>query len=66
MPVEDIFSQRRKRLRGEVSDVYQYENIPEALRVQIVYIMKDAFEIIKHDSRANKVYEQGKCLVASD
>ena len=58
MPVEDIFSQRQKRLRGEVPDVYQYENIPEALRVQIVCIMNDAFEIIKYDSRANKVYEE--------
>ena len=58
MPVTEIYSQRQKQHRGEVADVYQYTDIPEALRVQIVYIMKDAFEIIKHDSRANKVYVQ--------
>ena len=58
MPVTEIYSKTQKQHRGEVADVYQYTDIPEALRVQIVYIMKDAFEIIKHDSRANKVYVQ--------
>ena len=58
MPVADIYSKRQKQLRGEVPEVYEYEDIPESLRVQIVYIMKDAFEIIKHDGRANKVYDQ--------
>ncbi|WP_442948577.1 AbiJ-NTD4 domain-containing protein [Nostoc sp.] len=27
---------------GELPDVYQYENIPSSLRVQIVHIMNDA------------------------
>ena len=58
MPVTEIYSQRQKQHRGEVADVYQYTDIPEALRVQIVYIMKDAFEIIKNDTRANKVHEE--------
>ena len=58
MPVADIYSKRQKQLRGEVPEVYEYEDIPESLQVQIVYIMKDAFEIIKHDGRANKVYDQ--------
>lgn len=58
MPIVDIFSKRQKQHRGEVTDVYQYTVIPDALRVKIVYIMNDAFEIIKYDSRANMVYEQ--------
>ena len=34
----ELFSRRQKRLRGEVSDVYQYETIPRELRVQIFRI----------------------------
>ena len=34
----ELYSERQKRLRGEVPDVYQYEFIPEKLRTQIVYI----------------------------
>ena len=43
MPVTDLFSKRQKRSRGEVPDVYQYETIPNQLRVQIVQILEDAF-----------------------
>lgn len=39
----DLFSKRRKRERGEVIDVYQYENIPKSLRVQIVHMLQEAF-----------------------
>ena len=38
MPVYDLFSKRQKRLRGDVPDVYVYDNIPDSLRVQIVHI----------------------------
>ncbi|MER9646808.1 hypothetical protein [Mesorhizobium sp. M0199] len=38
----DLFSKRQKRLRGETSDVYQYDTIPKPLRVQIVHILRDA------------------------
>ncbi|AFZ55745.1 hypothetical protein H6G54_21605 [Anabaena cylindrica FACHB-243] len=41
MKVFDIYSKRQKRLIGEVSDVYQYDVIPQPLRVQIVHIIKD-------------------------
>jgi hypothetical protein len=43
MPVFDLFSKRQKRLRGEVPDVYQCDDIPSPLRVQIAHIMNDAF-----------------------
>ncbi|MEH2357637.1 STM4504/CBY_0614 family protein [Nostoc sp.] len=41
MKVYDIYSKRQKRLRGQFPDVYQYVDIPQALRVQIVYIIND-------------------------
>ncbi|WP_426117261.1 STM4504/CBY_0614 family protein [Pseudomonas sp. DSP3-2-2] len=41
MSLFEIFSKRQKRLRGEISDVYQYDILPDALRVQIVHIMLD-------------------------
>ncbi len=43
MTIFDLFSKRQKRSRGEVPDVYQYETLPDSLRVQIVHIMNDAF-----------------------
>ena len=39
MPIVDIFSKRQKRLRGEVPDVYQYDDIPQTLRIQIAHIL---------------------------
>ena len=41
--VLDIYSKRQKRLRGEMSDVYTYDDLPEPLRVQIVLIWRDSF-----------------------
>lgn len=38
MAVVDLFSKRLARERGEVPDVYQYEEVPEKLRVQVVHI----------------------------
>ena len=34
----ELFSQRQQRMRGEIPDTYQYETIPDELRVQILYI----------------------------
>lgn len=42
MAIHDLFSKRQKRLRGEVPDVYQYDDVPPELRVQIVQIMREA------------------------
>jgi hypothetical protein len=41
MGIFDLFSKRQKRLRGEVSDVYTYDTIPQPLRVQVVHIWQD-------------------------
>ena len=41
MPIFKIFSKREKERRGEVPDVYQYDTIPNELRVQIIHIWRD-------------------------
>jgi hypothetical protein len=51
MPINDIFSKRQKKLRGETPDVYIYDEIPQPLRVQIVHIWGDAFGYIYRPDR---------------
>ena len=38
----DLYSKRQKRIRGEVPDVYTYDDVPSALRVQIIKILEDS------------------------
>ncbi|MGI9250608.1 MAG: STM4504/CBY_0614 family protein [Pseudohongiellaceae bacterium] len=40
MAVFNIFSKRQKRLRGEMPDVYVYDEVPQILRVQISHIIR--------------------------
>jgi len=58
MAIIDLFSKRQKRLRGEVSDIYLYDKIPETLRVQIVHIIRDAIGRDRYPyERAKDAYE---------
>src|SRR5262245_63595862 len=58
MPSFDMFSKRQKKLRGEAPDVYTYDKIPHALRVQVVHIWQDAFgNIDAYESQAGQVYK---------
>ena len=41
MTIFETFSKRQKRHRGDVPDVYVYEEISKSLRVQIVHIIRD-------------------------
>ena len=41
MAIYDLYSKRQRTMRGEVSDVYTYDKIPQPLRVQIVHIWQD-------------------------
>jgi len=41
MPIFDLFSKRQKRLRGDVPDVFVYDDVPQPLRVQLVQILQD-------------------------
>ncbi len=39
MAVVELFSKLQKRARGEVPDVYRYDQIPSALREQIIFVL---------------------------
>jgi hypothetical protein len=56
MSVFDLFSKRQKRLRGEVPDTYRYDQIPQALRVQIVHILNDLFGEPRYESPTPKAF----------
>src|SRR5690348_4089282 len=43
MAVFNLFSKRERRARGVVADVFVYDQIPRALRVQVVHIWREAF-----------------------
>jgi hypothetical protein len=42
MAILDLFSTRQKRQRGGAPDVFVYDQLPDALRIQIIYILSDA------------------------
>jgi hypothetical protein len=42
MAIFQLFSKRQKLLRGEVADVYQYSDLPNHFRVQVIHICTDA------------------------
>ena len=56
MKIYEFFSKRQKRLRGEVADAYQYEDIPQELRVQIVHIWRAVLKD-EYSGDARQVYE---------
>ncbi len=41
MAIYDLFSKRQRRQRGEMPNVYQYDDVPKALRGQLVHIFRD-------------------------
>lgn len=41
MAIFDLFSKRQKKLRGDVPDVYVYDELPQPLRTQIIHIWLD-------------------------
>ncbi len=56
----NLFSKRQKQMRGEVSDVFIYDVLPENLKVQIIYIIEDIFGNDKkyyENSSSNLTYE---------
>lgn len=58
MGIIDIFSKRQRKLRGELPDVYTYDNLPNALRVQIIHIIRDAIGVDHYGSNhASHAYE---------
>jgi len=41
MAIFELFSKRQKILRGQVADVYQYNDFPNPFRVQVIHIWDD-------------------------
>lgn len=48
MGIYNLFSKRQKKLRGEICDVYQYDTIPNNLKIQITQIISDAIGTSTH------------------
>jgi hypothetical protein len=64
MKIVDLFSKRQKKLRGEVSDVYVYDEIPQPLKVQIIHIWEDTLgDEEQYYNSSYEVYEAYKFIV---
>ena len=63
MAIFDLYSKRQKRLRGEVPDVYTYDDIPKPVRVQIVHIWKDSLGDEDEYYRYDEVKQSYKFIV---
>ncbi len=58
MAIFELFSKRQKKHRGEVPDVYQYENIEQSFRVQVVHIVRDTIGVEpNYKDVTNEVYK---------
>lgn len=59
MTTFDLFSKRQKRLRGDLPDVYTYDDIPNPLRVQIVHIWTDTMgdRSLQYLQKVREAYE---------
>ena len=44
MAVTDLFYKRQKKIRGEYPDVYQYDELPNKLKVQIIHLWDETME----------------------
>jgi hypothetical protein len=59
MPIVDLFSKREKQKRGEVPDVFQYDELPQVFRVQVLHILRDAYgESTYPNSSVMKVFKE--------
>lgn len=53
MATLDLFSKRQKKQRGEVPDVYSYDNFSQKMKVQIVHIIQDTIGVASYVSPTN-------------
>lgn len=57
----ELFSKRAAKQSGNVIDVYQYENVPEKLKIQTVQILDDVVgdpdHYFSHDQRSKNIRE---------
>ena len=57
MAILDLFSKRQKRLRGEIPEVYTYDNLPNHFRVQVVHIIQDSYGNDNHSGHVKNAYK---------
>jgi hypothetical protein len=59
MPIFDLFSKRQKKLRGEIPEIFTYDEIPDGLRVKIIHIFRDVIgeDIYADNEKINSTYE---------
>ena len=57
MAIIDLFSKRQKRMRGEVPDIYVYDEMPGPLRVQVKFIIEDTINKALHTREAGKILD---------
>lgn len=57
MSIADIFSKRQKRERGEVIEIFTYDEIPRPLRIQIIHVWTEAFNLNEYHYGPNDAYE---------
>jgi len=57
MAIFELFSKRQKKNRGEIPDVYVYEEIPQSLRVQIIHIIRDTIGKDNYQNAAGSAYD---------
>lgn len=62
MTIIELYSKRQKRIRGDVPDVYVYDDVPRPLRVQIISSWQDALGN-RRQYRDGKVSEAYKFIV---
>ncbi|MBE5321494.1 hypothetical protein IM793_20190 [Pedobacter sp. MR2016-19] len=63
MPVFKLYSKRQKELRGEVPEVFTYDNLPSGLRVQASLIIDDAFGTDKGGYGSSNKPEKGFAII---
>ena len=66
MVVFDIYSKRQKRLRGEFPDVYQYGNLSQSFRNQLVHILRDVLGRFGFPNSTNKWYCEVHKILATE
>lgn len=55
--ISDLYSKRRKREKGELSDVYQYDTIPIEFRRQVMFILQDATGVFNSRSKGEEIFD---------
>lgn len=66
--IHELYSKRQRRQRGEMPDVYQYDTLPNALRVQLGMLFQETLGSSQADNsgRAFQIYNRILCTLAEE